>query len=126
METGSLRDQFLFIDRRCSLVHADLSEYNLLWHEGQVIFIDVSQSVDLAHPFAHEFLLRDCKNIVHFFTKHHTLDIQVNYSLKVDEVFVKMSTRHICVREVLMLANQSVLCGHQLVLSSTDHQNQTH
>ncbi|XP_067929907.1 serine/threonine-protein kinase RIO3-like [Watersipora subatra] len=63
--------------RKCCLVHADLSEYNLLWHEGQVFFIDVSQSVDLAHPFAHEFLLRDCKNVVHFFSKHEDSKIEV-------------------------------------------------
>lgn len=63
------------------MVHADLSEYNLLWHEGQVFFIDVSQAVDLSHPFAHEFLLRDCKNFVHFFTKNPPADVQVRLLL---------------------------------------------
>ena len=64
--------------RKCILVHADLSEYNLLWHEGQVYFIDVSQSVDLSHPRAHDFLLRDCKNVINFFSKHKTpLEVRV-------------------------------------------------
>ena len=47
----------------CQMVHADLSEYNMLWHEDTVHFIDVGQAVDRMHPHAHEFLLRDCKNV---------------------------------------------------------------
>lgn len=53
----------------CHLVHADLSEYNLLWHNSQLWVIDVSQSVEPTHPNALEFLFRDCNNIVNFFTK---------------------------------------------------------
>ena len=32
------------------LVHADLSEYNILWHEGECVYIDVSCSVEPNHP----------------------------------------------------------------------------
>lgn len=46
-----------------NLVHADLSEYNILWHDGQCWFIDVGQSVEPSHPNAHMFLFRDCSNI---------------------------------------------------------------
>lgn len=45
------------------LVHADLSEYNILWHKGKPWFIDVAQSVEPGHPSALEFMMRDCYNI---------------------------------------------------------------
>lgn len=46
-----------------NLVHADLSEYNILWYDGLCWFIDVGQSVEPSHPNAHIFLYRDCTNI---------------------------------------------------------------
>ena len=51
------------LQNNCALVHADLSDYNLLWHDGKVYVIDVSQAVDLTHPQAYNFLFRDCTNI---------------------------------------------------------------
>ncbi|CAD6998865.1 unnamed protein product [Ceratitis capitata] len=51
------------------LVHADLSEYNILWYDGKCWFIDVAQSVEPEHPSALEFLMRDCGNIITFFEK---------------------------------------------------------
>ncbi|XP_058995566.1 serine/threonine-protein kinase RIO3 isoform X1 [Mustela lutreola] len=53
----------------CTLVHADLSEYNMLWHAGKVWLIDVSQSVEPTHPHGLEFLFRDCRNVSQFFQK---------------------------------------------------------
>jgi RIO kinase 1 len=53
----------------CRLVHGDLSEYNLLYHEGQVIVIDVSQSVEHDHPQAWDFLRKDCLNVNAFFQR---------------------------------------------------------
>jgi len=53
----------------CHLVHADLSEYNILWYEKEVWFIDVSQAVEPIHPSGLDFLLRDCTNVSNFFSK---------------------------------------------------------
>uniref|UniRef100_A0A8C1SBN2 Serine/threonine-protein kinase RIO1 n=1 Tax=Cyprinus carpio TaxID=7962 RepID=A0A8C1SBN2_CYPCA len=52
------------------LVHADLSEFNILYHNGDAYFIDVSQSVEHDHPHALEFLRKDCSNVNDFFQKH--------------------------------------------------------
>ncbi|OQS05368.1 Rio kinase, partial [Thraustotheca clavata] len=53
----------------CKLVHGDLSEYNLLFFQSKLYFIDVSQSVEHEHPCASEFLRKDCKNITDYFEK---------------------------------------------------------
>ncbi|CAG0888226.1 unnamed protein product [Darwinula stevensoni] len=45
------------------LVHADLSEYNILYHNGKCYFIDVSQAVTKNVEQALHFLYRDCGNI---------------------------------------------------------------
>jgi RIO kinase 1 len=52
-----------------NLVHADLSEYNIMYWKSKVYIIDVSQSVDLNHPNAISFLKRDLKNVYSFFSK---------------------------------------------------------
>ncbi|KAM0790187.1 hypothetical protein ACM66B_005505 [Microbotryomycetes sp. NB124-2] len=54
---------------RCRLVHADFSEYNILYHEGHLWIIDVSQSVEQDHPAAFDFLRADIKNADDFFAK---------------------------------------------------------
>lgn len=59
---------------QCSLVHADLSEYNILWHNNECHYIDCSQSVEPNHPHGLEFLLRDCRNISEFFAKKGVYD----------------------------------------------------
>jgi RIO kinase 1 len=51
----------------CRLVHADLSEYNILYHEEHLWIIDVSQSVEHDHPAAFDFLRNDIKNMEDFF-----------------------------------------------------------
>ena len=61
----------------CKLVHADLSEYNILYHCKQLFIIDVSQSVEHDHPHAIEFLRSDCTNITRYFSNAGILTLRM-------------------------------------------------
>ena len=54
----------------CHLVHADLSEFNILYMDGKLFIIDVSQSVEHDHPHALDFLRNDVTNVTDWFTNH--------------------------------------------------------
>ncbi len=54
---------------RVGLVHADLSEYNVLLGDVPYL-IDFGQGVVRAHPNAEKFLERDVRNILNYFEKH--------------------------------------------------------
>ncbi|NHI83477.1 MAG: serine protein kinase RIO [Candidatus Thorarchaeota archaeon] len=69
--------------KSANLVHADLSEYNILWL-NQPIIIDVSQSVLTSHDNASKYLYRDIQNLCNFFKK-----------LGVDTEEPKIITNHI-------------------------------
>jgi len=71
--------------KKANLVHADLSEYNILIDPNNLtpIFIDMGQSVTLEHPNAREFLYRDVKNILRFFSRYGIKD-------KTEELFTKI------------------------------------
>ena len=53
-----------------SLVHADISEYNILLHNGKPYLIDFAQGVLTKHPKAEEFLQRDLSNLIRFYSKY--------------------------------------------------------
>ena len=67
--------------QRCKLVHGDLSEYNLVWHDGEFYVIDVSQSVESDHPSALDFLRKDCANVNDYFRKAGGLNLMTTRQL---------------------------------------------
>ncbi len=67
------------------IVHADLSEYNIMmWRRRPVIF-DVAQSVLVEHPMADTFLRRDIGNLHRFF-KRLNIDI-----LSINEIYRRVT-----------------------------------
>lgn len=57
---------------RMGLVHGDFSTYNLLWHEGRAVLIDVPQVLDVrtAERQALELLERDVGSLLESFRRH--------------------------------------------------------
>ncbi|MGD9130946.1 MAG: serine protein kinase RIO [Candidatus Bathyarchaeota archaeon] len=67
------------------LVHADLSEYNIMIWKGKPVIFDVAQSVLTGHPMADRFLRRDLENL-HKYFKRQGSDI-----LSVDEMYERIT-----------------------------------
>jgi RIO kinase 1 len=55
--------------QKAKLVHGDLSEFNILYHNKKPHIIDMSQAVSIQHPQAEIYLVRDIKNIFNYFEK---------------------------------------------------------
>ena len=53
--------------QKAALVHGDLSEFNILYHNQKPVIIDMSQGVTVHHPKAEVFLVRDITNIFNYF-----------------------------------------------------------
>jgi len=72
-EAKEIMDKILYYVKigycKARLVHADLSEYNVMLHKGEPVIIDVSQALDVNHPNAYEFLMHDISTILKFFEK---------------------------------------------------------
>jgi len=58
--------------QKADLVHADLSEYNIMIWKGRPVIFDVAQSVLTKHPMADRFLRRDLENLHKYFKKKDT------------------------------------------------------
>lgn len=76
-----------YVRRACvkaELVHADLSEYNIMNTGDELVIIDWGSAVRMDHPMAKEFLRRDIENITRFFKKLGLRDVSV------DEIYNKI------------------------------------
>jgi RIO kinase 1 len=62
-------DQVTRLYQRAELVHADLSEYNIMKSDDGIMLFDFGSAVNINHPNAKQFLLRDILNINRFFEK---------------------------------------------------------
>jgi RIO kinase 1 len=72
--------------RKAGLVHADLSEYNIMIWKAKPVIFDVAQSVLVSHPMADKFLRRDLENLHKYFKR------QVPDILSVDEIYERITS----------------------------------
>jgi len=62
--------EMLYAWAKAGMVHGDLSEYNIINHNEQPVWIDFSHSALLKAPNGVELLERDVKNLCAYFKKH--------------------------------------------------------
>ncbi len=66
-EEGFVKDLLNNLARlyyRAEIIHADLSEYNILVHNDRPVVIDMGQSMGWDHPLAYEFFMRDMNQLL--------------------------------------------------------------
>ncbi len=77
----------------CGLVHADFSEYNILWLDGEPWVIDVGQSVTRQHPSSEEFLVRDVTRLVEWINRQgHSVDLAESLARVLDDPVPSLPT----------------------------------
>ena len=81
-------NQITILFQKAGLIHADLSPYNILMRNSTPYLIDMSQSVLTSHPRAGEFLKRDLKNILSYFS------LQGVDTPELDKIFLKITSNN--------------------------------
>ena len=68
------------------LVHADLSEFNILIHKEKPVLIDFSHAIDLRYPNIKELFKRDMDNVVRYFNK---LGLKLDANKEIERIWIK-------------------------------------
>lgn len=69
--------------QKAHLIHADLSEYNIILQpDGHILIIDWPQAVKTDHANAADLLQRDLKNVLTFFNRKFKVELAVEEAYK--------------------------------------------
>jgi RIO kinase 2 len=68
---------------KAGVIHADLSEYNIILKpDMHILIIDWPQYVTREHPNAQQFLARDIKNVLQYFSRKRMLKVKLKEALE--------------------------------------------
>ena len=67
--------------RGLGVIHADLSEFNVMVDESGPKIIDWPQAVEVTHPHAQELLERDLVNVLRFFERKYRIEMPLERAL---------------------------------------------
>jgi len=67
---------------RLGIIHADLSEFNIMMADSGPKIIDWPQAVEVTHPHARELLKRDLANVLRFFERKYRIDLPLEKALE--------------------------------------------
>ncbi len=71
---------------RLGIIHADLSEFNIIVDESGPKIIDWPQAVEVNHPHAQELLERDLVNVLRFFERKYRIEMPLDRALGLVQV----------------------------------------
>lgn len=74
----SIIDQMKIFYKDAGLVHGDMSEYNILVSNGNLVIIDVGQALMYDHPMARGLLKHDIKTIAYYFKRIYQIKVNEN------------------------------------------------
>jgi len=66
---------------KLGIIHADLSEFNIMMAEDGPKIIDWPQAVEVTHPHAEELLERDLANVLRFFERKYRMEMPLDRAL---------------------------------------------
>ena len=67
---------------RMGIIHADLSEFNIMVPQSGPKIIDWPQAVEINHPHAQELLQRDLANVLRFFQRKYGIKMPLEEALQ--------------------------------------------
>jgi RIO kinase 2 len=67
---------------RLGIIHADLSEFNIMVDDSGPKIIDWPQAVEVTHPHAEELLERDLVNVLRFFERKYRIEMPLERALR--------------------------------------------
>ncbi len=71
---------------KAGLVHADLSEFNILNNKEEPVLIDFSHALDFRYPNVQRLLKRDVENIVRYFNK---LGLKLDENVEFERIWMQ-------------------------------------
>ncbi|HNS82743.1 MAG TPA: RIO1 family regulatory kinase/ATPase, partial [Methanolinea sp.] len=67
---------------RLGVIHADLSEFNVMIDGNEVVLIDWPQWISPDHPNAGEILARDVGNLVRYFSRKYRISTDLETAIE--------------------------------------------
>jgi len=67
---------------RAGIIHADLSEFNIMVEGGRCVIIDWPQWVEAGHPNAQQVVQRDIENILAYFKRKYNIAFRIEDALQ--------------------------------------------
>jgi serine/threonine-protein kinase RIO1 len=92
------------------VVHSDLSEYNIMNNEEELVIIDVGQAVSTLHPKAQEFFERDLSNMSKWFAKQ---GVDTDY----DRMYLDVKMKAAQLKEAKMELEEEIKKGKEIVIT---------